>query len=65
MSTGTCKRQAPATFNFNNMLVHMHGDDKHMFTMFIKRMLKWEPEERSTAKELLKDPWLYAEFEED
>jgi serine/threonine-protein kinase SRPK3 len=42
----------------------MHGDDKKMFIKFVKRMLKWEPEERSTAKELLGDPWLYAEFEE-
>ncbi|EGC40824.1 protein kinase [Histoplasma capsulatum var. duboisii H88] len=62
---GICKSQAPPSFNFNNMLVHLHGEDKNMFITFIKRMLKWEPEERSTAKELLQDPWLYAEFEED
>lgn len=36
-----------------------------MFINFVKRMLKWNPAERSTAKELLQDPWLYAEFEED
>lgn len=53
------------TFNFNNMLARMHGEDKKMFTRFVKQMLKWKPEERSTAKELLQDPWLYAEFEED
>jgi serine/threonine protein kinase len=25
---------------------------------FVKKMLKWKPEERSSAKELLGDPWL-------
>lgn len=65
MSIGILKCQAPTIFNFENMLVQMHGEDKKMFIEFIKRMLKWDPEERSTAKELLQDPWLYAEFDED
>lgn len=48
------------------MLVQLHGEDKKMFIIkFAKRMLKWNPEERSTAKELLQDPWLYAEFDGD
>ncbi|OAX78444.1 CMGC/SRPK protein kinase [Emergomyces africanus] len=62
---GICKGRAPTTFNFDNMLVRIHGEDKEMFIRFVKRMLKWKPEERSTAKELLQDPWLYAEFEPD
>jgi hypothetical protein len=33
-----------------------------MFIEFAQRMIKWVPEERSTAKELLQDPWLYAEL---
>lgn len=36
-----------------------------MFIEFVKRMIKWRPEERSTARELLQDPWLFTEFEED
>jgi serine/threonine protein kinase len=43
----------------------MHGEDKRMFIEFVQRMIKWNPEERSTAKELLQDPWLYADFDED
>lgn len=35
-----------------------------MFIEFVRRMIKWHPEERSTAKELLQDPWLYAELED-
>lgn len=36
-----------------------------MLIEFIKRMIKWRAEERSTAKELLRDPWLYADFDKD
>lgn len=37
----------------------MEGGDKRMFIEFVKRMTKWNPDERSTAKELRRDPWLY------
>lgn len=29
--------------------------------MFVRNMLRWVPEDRKTAKELLEDPWLLAE----
>lgn len=41
------------------------GEDKRMFIKFVKCMIKWNSDERSTAKELLWDPWLYTEFDED
>ncbi|KAJ5097782.1 protein kinase [Penicillium angulare] len=28
------------------------------FLRFMRRMLKWEPNERASAKDLLSDPWL-------
>jgi len=31
-----------------------------MFVEFVKKMVRWNPEDRSSAKDLLKDPWLYA-----
>ena len=34
------------------------GEEKALFLSFAKKMLKWKPEERSSAKELLGDPWL-------
>lgn len=40
----------------------MGGEEKAKFIGFVKRMLKWNPEERSTAKELLDDPWLHERF---
>ncbi|KAL4875070.1 protein kinase [Aspergillus karnatakaensis] len=55
----------PTTFNFENLLNNVKGENKRMFIEFVKRMMKWRPEERSIARELLQAPWLYAEFEED
>jgi serine/threonine protein kinase len=34
------------------------NEDKEGFLRFIRRILRWEPEERPTAKELIFDPWL-------
>lgn len=34
------------------------GEEKVLFLKFLRSMLRWLPEERKTAKELLKDPWL-------
>ena len=36
----------------------LEGDNKAAFLQFIRKMLQWNPEKRSTAKELLADPWL-------
>ncbi|VUC23756.1 unnamed protein product [Clonostachys rosea] len=41
------------------------GEEKRRFISFVKRMMKWRPEERSTAKELLDDPWLHEDFLEE
>lgn len=34
------------------------GEAKEQFLNFIRSMLKWLPEERKRASELLKDPWM-------
>ncbi|EIT75121.1 hypothetical protein AO1008_02001 [Aspergillus oryzae 100-8] len=64
---GTLRNEArvPATFKFENLIRNIHGDDKRMFIEFVSKMIRWRPEERSTAKELLEDPWLYANFDDD
>ena len=33
-------------------------NEKESFLQFMKSMLRWLPEERRTAKQLLEDPWL-------
>ena len=32
--------------------------DPSLFLAFLRRALRWTPEERPTAKQLLEDPWL-------
>ncbi len=36
----------------------LSGNEKVLFIQFLTSMLKWLPEERATAKELLENPWL-------
>ncbi|KAI0693722.1 putative CDK4/6 [Cytidiella melzeri] len=37
---------------------NLHGENKAQFLRFVRRMLRWRPEERCSARELLEDPWL-------
>ena len=43
---------------FENSLPSLTGEDKRLFVDFAMRMLRWMPEERATAGELLEHPWL-------
>lgn len=52
----------PGNFSFESTLSKFNGEEQRMFIHFVKRMIKWNPEERSTAKELLQDPWLYNDY---
>ncbi|OAA54151.1 protein kinase [Niveomyces insectorum RCEF 264] len=36
----------------------LQGEDKHCFLDFVRQAVAWVPEERATAAELLKHPWL-------
>jgi hypothetical protein len=36
----------------------LSGEDKRLFLQFVGRMLRWLPEDRASAQELLGDPWL-------
>ncbi|KAJ5983865.1 hypothetical protein N7481_005964 [Penicillium waksmanii] len=52
-------------FSFESTLSKFNGEEKKGFIDFVKRMIKWNPEERSTAKELLKDPWLHEDYPQE
>jgi serine/threonine protein kinase len=49
------------TTSLEEVETRLEGRDKDLFLQFIRSMLKWLPEERKTAKELLEDPWLNVE----
>ncbi|KAI1045016.1 hypothetical protein LB505_013350, partial [Fusarium chuoi] len=55
----------PSDFSLESTLTCMAGEEKRRFIHFVKRMITWRPEDRSTAKELLDDPWLYKDFPQD
>ncbi|GFF63546.1 hypothetical protein IFM47457_00404 [Aspergillus lentulus] len=37
---------------------YLEGGNEKMFIQFVRKMLRWDPEERQSARELLMDPWL-------
>ena len=37
---------------------NLEGRNKELFLHFMRSMLRWVPEERKSARELLDDPWL-------
>ncbi|KAM5430372.1 hypothetical protein McanMca71_005668 [Microsporum canis] len=55
----------PTDFSFESTVSMMSGERKRRFISFVRRMVKWKPEDRSTAKELLSDPWLHEDFPEE
>lgn len=48
----------PERLSLADSLHQVEGEEKILFHNFIMRMLMWMPEERSTTKEFLADPWL-------
>ncbi|KAK4974693.1 hypothetical protein LTR28_010432 [Elasticomyces elasticus] len=48
-------------FSLEQSEENLEGSDKTMFLEFVRSMLRWVPEERKTARELLLDPWLNGE----
>jgi hypothetical protein len=41
------------------------GEEKQQFLDFVAKILQWQPEKRSTAKDLLEDPFLQLGDEDD
>ncbi|KAB8255635.1 kinase domain protein [Aspergillus pseudonomiae] len=45
-------------FNLSNCTPFLHGEDRRLFLEFVGKMLRWEPADRATARDLYNDPWL-------
>lgn len=52
------KELIPAGITLEGTIESLEGDEKQLFLNFAKKMLRWLPDDRKTAKELLEDPWL-------
>ncbi|RAH75807.1 kinase-like protein [Aspergillus japonicus CBS 114.51] len=63
-AAGTLKKEdlVPSNYSFESTISLFDGEEKRMFISFVNRMIKWKPEERSTAAELLQDPWLHNDY---
>ena len=51
--------------SFETSISQIRGEEKLRFINFVKKMLVWRPKDRNTAKELLDDPWLYANYSQN
>lgn len=52
------EQMIPTELSLSNTVQSLDGEDKAQFVDFVKQILKWVPEQRRTAKELLEHPWL-------
>jgi len=52
---------APTWKSIWDLEENLTGEEQEQFFNFMKAMLRWLPEERLSAKELLKHPWLVTE----
>jgi hypothetical protein len=48
----------PTSTSLEEIEAHLTGDEKRRFLEFMRKMLQWAPERRSTAGELFQDAWL-------
>ncbi|KAF2436428.1 kinase-like protein [Tothia fuscella] len=49
------------SYGLEDIEVCLEGENKQSFIRFMRKMLQWKPEHRSTASELLQDEWLNTE----
>ncbi len=59
------KDLVPRDLRIADTVTLFQGEEKQQFLDFVSRMLQWQSEKRSTAKELLEDPFLQLEDEVD
>ncbi|GLA41090.1 hypothetical protein AnigIFM63309_008936 [Aspergillus niger] len=51
----------PHTGGLQSSEEYLEGSNKEEFVNFMRGMLQWRPENRKTAEQLLRDPWLNGE----
>jgi serine/threonine-protein kinase SRPK3 len=48
----------PGPAPLGHRLTSLEGEDGECFLRFMRKMLQWEPEKRSSARELAEDEWI-------
>lgn len=61
----TRKDLIPRDLAIADTVTLFQGEEKQQFLDFVGKMLQWQPEKRSTAKDLLEDPFLQLGDEAD
>lgn len=62
-SLGELKLQDASTLETSEQ--RLDGEEKRLFLDFMMKMLQWLPEKRTTAQQLLNDPWLNSPSDDD
>ncbi|OBT52208.1 hypothetical protein VE04_07584 [Pseudogymnoascus sp. 24MN13] len=52
------KNPTLANLDLGDSTPSLQGEEKKLFLEFVSKMLRWVPEDRLTARDLLADPWL-------
>lgn len=58
------KELVPKDFTWDSRCSSLEGEEREGFLRLVKRMIKWDPEERAKAGELVKDEWLTSDIGE-
>jgi len=56
--TGGSKSVTIPKISLEERVSVLEGEEKELFLDFIRSMLRWRPEDRKSATELLKHPWM-------
>jgi hypothetical protein len=59
-----CPEWIPNDFSFDSSIENVEGEEKQKLVEFMKKMVCWVPEERSSASELLITPWILSASDE-
>ena len=64
MRPGNWKDVVPLPdITLDSLASDIRGEDKEGFLRFLRRILRWLPEERPTTDDLVIDPWMLKGFE--
>ncbi|KAE8421581.1 kinase-like protein [Aspergillus pseudocaelatus] len=55
---GEGRNNLDSSISLEKLEGNLEGEPQRLFLQFLRKMLRWKPKERESARELLDDPWL-------